>query len=134
MVLGFVSFVLNFFHLHLEGEIPKQDLFYTLTGYYCPGCGGTRSLEFFLTGHFVKSFLYHPAVFYSIIMLIVYALSHIVHRIADKLDASNHLSTFLKKIPYMLFHPGYFYVLIAIILFQWVIKNAIYFFSGVHII
>ena len=33
-------------------------LFHLVTGYYCPGCGGTRALYLFLTGHWIKSFLY----------------------------------------------------------------------------
>ncbi len=35
-------------------------LFHLVTGYYCPGCGGTRALYLFLTGHWIKSFLFHP--------------------------------------------------------------------------
>ncbi len=40
-------------------------LFHLVTGYYCPGCGGTRALYLFLTGHWIKSFLFHPLVVYT---------------------------------------------------------------------
>lgn len=40
-------------------------LFHLVTGYYCPGCGGTRALYLFLTGHWIKSFLFHPLVVYA---------------------------------------------------------------------
>ena len=40
-------------------------LFRLLTGFYCPGCGGTRALWALLSGHPLLSFLYHPLVPYS---------------------------------------------------------------------
>ena len=40
-----------------EGRIPC--LFHELTGFYCPGCGGTRAVLALLAGHPVLSFLYH---------------------------------------------------------------------------
>ncbi len=45
-------------------------LFHLVTGYYCPGCGGTRALYLFLTGHWIKSFLFHPLVLYTFFTLI----------------------------------------------------------------
>lgn len=39
-------------------------LFHTLTGAYCPGCGGTRALAALLRGNILLSFLYHPLVPY----------------------------------------------------------------------
>ena len=41
-----------------EGRIPC--LFHELTGFYCPGCGGTRAVLALLAGHPILSFLYHP--------------------------------------------------------------------------
>ena len=35
---------------------------YRLTGFTCPGCGGTRAFEELLKGHVARSFLYHPLV------------------------------------------------------------------------
>ena len=39
-------------------------IFHLVTGYYCPGCGGTRSVIALLHGHFIRSFIYHPIVLY----------------------------------------------------------------------
>lgn len=43
-----------------QGQMPC--LFYTATGFYCPGCGGTRAFRALLEGHLVQSFLLHPLV------------------------------------------------------------------------
>lgn len=40
-------------------------LFHLVTGWYCPGCGGTRALYLFLTGHWMLSFCFHPLVLYT---------------------------------------------------------------------
>ena len=37
-------------------------LFHLATGYYCPGCGGTRAITSLLHGQILNSFLYHPVV------------------------------------------------------------------------
>lgn len=42
-------------------------LFHFLTGFYCPGCGGTRAVRALLRGDVVKSFCYHPFVLYAVI-------------------------------------------------------------------
>lgn len=40
-------------------------LFHLLTGFYCPGCGGTRAIRLLLRGQFLKSMQYHPFVPYA---------------------------------------------------------------------
>ncbi len=44
-------------------------LFHVITGLYCPGCGGTRAILLFFTGHWLYSFLYHPLVLYTFFSL-----------------------------------------------------------------
>ena len=40
-------------------------LFHLATGYYCPGCGGTRAVSALLHGQLLRSFAFHPVVPYG---------------------------------------------------------------------
>ena len=60
-----------------EGRIPC--LFHELTGFYCPGCGGTRAVLALLAGHPVLSFLYHPLVPYCALVALVFAVSYAIY-------------------------------------------------------
>lgn len=44
-------------------------LFHSLTGLYCPGCGGTRAVRSLLRGDLRMSFQYHPLVLYAVLVL-----------------------------------------------------------------
>ena len=45
-------------------------LFHLVTGYYCPGCGGTRAIASLLHGQLFRSFLYHPVILYTAFLLL----------------------------------------------------------------
>ena len=49
----------------LAGLIFMPCLFHAMTGFYCPGCGGTRAVAALLRGDLVSSFCYHPLVLYG---------------------------------------------------------------------
>ena len=42
--------------------------FHKMTGYYCPGCGGTRAVFALLRGKIVLSLFYHPFVLFAVIV------------------------------------------------------------------
>ena len=46
--------------------------FYTITGWYCPGCGVTRMLFSIINLDFYQAFRYNSAVFILLIMAIIY--------------------------------------------------------------
>ena len=46
-------------------------LFHMVTGYYCPGCGGTRAVIALMHGHVIRSFIFHPLVPYAAIACVV---------------------------------------------------------------
>ena len=47
-------------------------IIYEKTGFYCPACGGTRSVLALLQGSFLKSLWYHPVVLYTVILYLLY--------------------------------------------------------------
>lgn len=97
-------------NISIEQMVPPCS-FYTLTGYYCPGCGGTRAVIALLQGRFFLSLYYHPFVPYMASYYVLYEISH-------TLDLITH-----GKVRGMRFCPSYFYIGIALILLQWVGKN-----------
>lgn len=59
-------------------NISAPCVFYTLTGFYCPGCGGTRAVLSLLHGHFLRSFFYHPVVIYTLVVFLWYYCSNTI--------------------------------------------------------
>ena len=92
--------------------------FRLMTGYYCPGCGGTRAVKFFLSGHFIKSFIYHPLIPYLGIGGGIFMVSHTIARATRG------------KIKGVKFRNEYVYLMGIIILIQFLVKNfVLYFFN-----
>jgi hypothetical protein len=54
-----VSLIYNFL---FEKNIVGSCSFHDLLGFYCPGCGGSRSLNALLSFNFIKSFVFYPAI------------------------------------------------------------------------
>lgn len=122
IVLGIAYLTVRILDIPLTEINPYPCSLYTTAGLYCPGCGGTRAVTYLMEGKFVKSFLYHPAVPYTALLTACYLTSHTLH-------------IFTKgKIRAMLFRPVYFYILIAIILIQWIVKNAAILINGTYLL
>ena len=99
----------------------NQCAFLTLTHLYCPGCGGTRAVRALLSGHIIKSFIYHPFVPYCVIMWLVYEGSHLLEILH------------VPGVKGMKFREAYAYVGIGILLCNWIIKNIMLFvINGLH--
>lgn len=56
--------------------------FHLLTGFYCPGCGGTRAILSLLGGHPLRSFLLHPLVPYTALVGGWFMVSQTVERVS----------------------------------------------------
>lgn len=97
-------------------------MFWSLTGYYCPGCGGTRAVRALLQLDFLKSFLYHPLVLYSAIVIGGFWMTKTV----ELLSKGRYKNVRLR--------PLYFYIAIAIVLVQWLAKNMIIYFCGIRVL
>lgn len=57
-------------------------LLHKLTGFYCPGCGGTRAVLALLRGKPVVSLVYHPFVLYTVCIGGWFMISQTVERLS----------------------------------------------------
>lgn len=104
-------FLICFLHVELPENLVSPCLFRLLTGFYCPGCYGTRALRMLLQGRGIISFIYHPALPYMAFQAWVYGLSLAVNRISRG------------KLPRVRIRTWHFYLLIALIIINWIVKN-----------
>lgn len=109
--------LLHIFDLDLQKIFPSCP-FFTKSGFYCFGCGGTRAVNALLHGHIIKSFLYHPFVIYFVVILTVFIFSH-------TLDIITH--GYIKG---LIFNPLYFYIATIIVILQCIVKNIILYTTG----
>ncbi|MGN0484243.1 MAG: DUF2752 domain-containing protein [Lachnospiraceae bacterium] len=87
-------------------------LMHTITGGYCPGCGGTRAVIALLHGNLWRSFRCNPIVPYAAVIGIPFMLTQTIERI----------SRGKWKIG-MKFHAWYTWAALAILLTNFLIKN-----------
>lgn len=98
-------------------------IFLELTGYYCPGCGGTRACAALFRGEIVKSFLCHPVVVYTAAVFAWYMISHTLEYLTRGRLAVG-----------MRYRDLYLYLAAAIILIQWVVRNLLKLVWGIDIL
>lgn len=110
------------FHISLIDLIPAHCILYEKYGLYCTGCGGTRAAVALMNGHFVKSFIYHPAIIYSVLLLMLFVCSDIINNVFKTKKKKLQLS------------PGCFYIMVGIIIGQCLIKNILLIFFNYKII
>lgn len=96
--------------------------FYTTTGFYCPGCGGTRAVLTLFRGDILKSLFYHPVVPYAGIVAGCFMITQTIERISrGKWKVAMH------------FRMIYVWVLLALLAINFVWKNGYLIITGIHL-
>ncbi len=97
-------------------------LFHTITGYYCPGCGGSRAILAFFHGYLISAFCYHPVV-------AVFFVGYFVYMFLTSL----HL---LSKGRTLLIHarPIYLWILLILTISNCLVRNLVLAIWGIHLL
>lgn len=109
--IGVAFCIVRFFHL--EEMFSTPCLFFRLTGYYCPGCGGTRALKALLAGRLLQSLRLHPLVPYGAAFLAVFLGSNTLERFTGG------------RVRGLRYKNRYLVIGIVILLANWIIKNCL---------
>jgi len=59
-------------------------LFHKITGFYCPGCGGTRAFAKLTQGELLQSLIYHPLVIYGAILYLWFMITNTIELISKR--------------------------------------------------
>lgn len=115
-----IGSIIQFFKKLLGIGMPCA--FHSITGLYCPGCGGTRAVRAFLHGDILMSFQYHPIVLYGAAVVLLEF-------------ASWELARVLKRPGLYIGHTHFFALLGAgIVVVNWFYKNYMLVFRGVDLL
>ena len=119
MLVALVIVYMRYFHIELYSA--SECYMYRMTGYYCPGCGGTRAVQALVHVELLRSLRCHPAVLPGVVMLIVFWIG----MTCEKIVRPNIKRFKLRRI--------YFYVVLVIVMIQWIVKNVLLYALGWHI-
>lgn len=98
-----------------------QCAFLSATGFYCPGCGGTRALFCLARGDWLGALGHYPALVYYVLLSTVFLAGHGI-----RLACGGAL-------PALRIRPVYFAVLLALILGGWAVRNLVWGIWGIPI-
>ena len=98
--------------VHFTGIPHLPCILYTVTGLYCPGCGGTRAVWNFLHGHWLRAFSYHPFVPYCGSLFGWFMLSQTIERVSK---GKLHIG--------MKYRNAYLYFGLFLVLANWIVRN-----------
>lgn len=75
--------VIIYRYLRIRLPLPVMPcMLHTFTGYYCPGCGGTRAVYALLHLQLWRSFCYHPLVIYGAAVYLWFMISHTIEKLS----------------------------------------------------
>lgn len=105
----------------------KTCVFNNATGYYCPGCGGTRALISFVKGNLIKSFMYHPVVPYAGIIYLIFMISHTIEKAERIYYRHKYMEDGRYPVRGLKFREWYLYGALTIILINFIVRNIVIF-------
>lgn len=112
------------FGLYRAGVLPTIHMapcmIHAMTGYYCPGCGGTRATYALLHGKITTSLYYHPIVVYGVVVGGWFMISQTIERISrGKIHIGMH------------YRDLYLWIALVIAIVNCLVKNLILATTGV---
>ncbi len=117
------ALLLGIWYLRFAREAIPQGMpgcvFQTVLGLYCPGCGGTRAFWALFRGDILKAIYYHPGAIYGVGLYLVYFISQSLMRISKG------------KLWGMKFCPMYLYIMLGIIVLNFIVRNVLLFFFDI---
>lgn len=114
LIIAVAAYLLiRFAHIPL-GSLLLPCLVHELTGFYCPGCGGSRAVSLLLKGDFLKSLYYHPIVLYGMILYSWFMISNTIERLSK---GRFHIG--------MHYKDRYVHIAVVILVLNFIIKNAV---------
>lgn len=94
-----------------------------VTGFYCPGCGGTRAIFALVRGDFLRSLFLHPFVPYAIIIGGWFMISQTIELVSrGRFKIGLH------------FRMIYVWIGLALVVINFLWKNGVLLFTGVSLI
>jgi len=93
--------------------------FHLISGYYCPGCGGTRAVRALLHGRLLQSAWYHPFVPCAAFLYLYFMITQSVQRLSQgKLRVG------------MRYRNRLVWIAVALIIGNFIVKNLLHYFYG----
>ncbi|MGN0268096.1 MAG: DUF2752 domain-containing protein [Lachnospiraceae bacterium] len=93
-------------------ELMKPCYIYSMTGFYCPGCGGSRSVAALLHGRFFACAVNYPLTAYAAVMYTWFMVSQTIQRVSR-----NRIRIGLR------WRSGYLWAALGILIVHFVVKN-----------
>ncbi len=116
--VGIIGLLIMVVFILLDRYFPAQIsriklpcMFNVMTGYYCPGCGGTRAFKALLSGNIIRSFIYNPTIIYAVGLYVWFMGSHVLAKLTKG------------KVHGLKYHHIYLWMLFLILVLNFLVRN-----------